>query len=367
MKRYARTVILFAITLTKRFFRDPVAMFFTFLFPLLFLFVFGFIFKGGDVSFDVAVINNSNTEFSRQFVEQLRENKNFKINDDVTSLDRGKELMGRGELDSILELPQDFGVPAEDGVPTGKLGVFYKESSPDVGAAVGSIMKGTLDAINVQLTQVQPPFTVEQKPTQTANLSQFDYTFSGLIGFSIMSLGIFGLANGFPADKKAGILRRLRATPLTAGQLIGATALEYLFIGALSVLAMVLVGVFVFGFDMRGDWLTFAAYCVIGIVMMFGIGLAIGGWAKNENQSAPLSNLVSFPMMFLSGAFIPRFIMPEFLQAITVFVPLTPVIDGLRLIMTENASLLQLGPQVAVIGVWMVLIYALAIRIFRWE
>lgn len=367
MKRYIRTVFTFAVTLTKRFFRDPVAMFFTFLFPLLFLFVFGFIFKGGDVSFDIAVINNSNSEFANQFIDRLKENDNFKINEEVTDLEHGKDLMGRGELDSILELPQDFGVPAENGIPSGQLQVYYKESSPETGTAVASIMKGALDEINIQLTRVQPPFTVEQKPTQTANLSQFDYTFSGLIGFSIMSLGIFGLANGFPADKKAGILRRLRATPLTAGQLIGATALEYLFIGGLSVLSMVLVGTFIFGFDMRGDWLTFAAYCLFGIIMMFGIGLAIGGWAKNENQSAPLSNLVSFPMMFLSGAFIPRFIMPEFLQAITAFVPLTPVIDGLRLIMTENASLLQLGPQLAVMGVWTVLIYALAIKIFRWE
>ncbi len=367
MKRYLTTVVSFALVLTKRFFRDPVAMFFTFLFPLLFLFVFGFIFKGGEVSFDISVINRSDTEFAKQFVDELEENKTFKINHEVTSVDQAKELMGRGELDSIIELPAEFGQPTGAGLPAGQLQVYYEESNPQTGQTLASVMDKVLDGINQQLTQTQPPFTVQAVPTQTANLSQFDYTFSGLIGFSIMSLGIFGLANGFPADKKAGILRRLRATPLTAGQLIGATALEYLFIGALSVTTMILVGLLAFGFDMRGDWLNFAVFSVLGIIMMFGVGLAIGGWAKNENQSAPLSNLASFPMMFLSGAFIPRFIMPEWLQSITAFVPLTPVIDGLRLIMTEGATLLQLGPQLAVMAVWTVIIYVVAIRVFRWE
>jgi ABC-2 type transport system permease protein len=101
--------------------------------------------------------------------------------------------------------------------------------------------------------------------------------------------------------------------------------------------------------------------------MLFGIGLAIGGWAKNENQAAPISQLVTLPMMFLSGVFFPTFLMPEFLQGITQFIPLTPVIDSIRLILTENASLFDLGPQLAIIVGWTVAIYLIAFRLFRWE
>ena len=88
---------------------------------------------------------------------------------------------------------------------------------------------------------------------------------------------------------------------------------------------------------------------------------------ENENQSAALTNLVAFPLMFLSGVFFPRFLMPEWLQGITGFLPLTPIIDGLRMIMTEGASLLQLGPELALMGAWMVIIYTVAIKVFRWE
>ena len=130
---------------------------------------------------------------------------------------------------------------------------------------------------------------------------------------------------------------------------------------------MFIVAMLVFGFQMNGNWLELLIFITLGILTMFGFGLAIGGWAKNENQSAALTNIVSFPLMFLSGVFFPRFLMPEWLQGITGFLPLTPIIDGLRMIMTEAKSLVDLGPELAVMGVWIVVIYVIAIKAFRWE
>ncbi len=118
---------------------------------------------------------------------------------------------------------------------------------------------------------------------------------------------------------------------------------------------------------MKGSYLSLGLVVLLGTVLLFGIGLALGGWAKNENQAAPLAQLVTLPMMFLSGVFFPTFLMPEFLQKITQFIPLTPVIDCIRLIITEGASLLDLGPQLGIIGVWTVVIYFIAFKVFRWE
>lgn len=367
MKKYWQTIFVLCATLTKRWFRDPVALFFTFLFPLLFLFVFGALFRDSDVSFEVAVINHSQTQFAQQFVDEAKNNGVFKVKEDITSFDAAKEKMGRGEIDSIIELPADFGAPDAQGIPHGQLVVYYESSNPQTGQTVGGVMQRIMEDINKQLAPVALPFSVEQKATETSNLSRFDYTFAGLVGFSIMSLAIFGMANTFPAEKKTGSLRRLRATPLRTSQLILATALEYLLIGFLSVLLMLVVAMVVFDFQMRGSYLTFTAFSLIGIFCMFGFGLAIGGWAKNENQSAPLSNLVAFPLMFLSGVFFPVFLMPEWLQTIATYLPLTPIIDGIRLITTENANLLDLGAELGIIVAWTVIIYAVAVRVFRWE
>ena len=101
--------------------------------------------------------------------------------------------------------------------------------------------------------------------------------------------------------------------------------------------------------------------------MMFGTGLAVGGWARNEQQASGLSNIVMFPLMFLSGVFIPRFMMPDIFQKLTDFVPLTPVNDGIRLIITENYNLVQILPQIGIISIWLIALYLIAFKVFRWE
>ncbi|HBO64931.1 TPA: hypothetical protein DD425_03145 [Candidatus Saccharibacteria bacterium] len=369
MKRYFTATFALTRAYITRFFRDKMAMFFTFLFPLLFLFVFGSLYNNdtGDISFKVAVINNSSSAFAEQFETQLDESDTFEVSETITDFDDAKERMGRGEIDSIIELPNGFGEVNAAQQPSGSVDVYYSEASPQSGQTIAAVMQGVLDGINTELGQPAPPLTVTQKSTATANLSSFDYVFSGLIGFSILSLGIFGLANQMPAEKKTGSFRRLRASPIRKSQLIFANMIYYLLIGIISVVLMFVVAMMVFNFEMRGDWAALTVYIILGIITMFGFGLAIGGWAKNENQSAALTNLVAFPLMFLSGVFFPRFLMPEWLQGITGFLPLTPIIDGLRMIMTEGASLLQLGPELALMGAWMVIIYTVAIKVFRWE
>lgn len=361
-----RATLLFSWTQFKRFFRDPVALFFTLLFPLLFLFVFGSIFRNDSaISFDLAVFNYSDSKFAKQFVSNIKGTETFN-EVQVESIEEAKEKMGRNEIDTIIEIPKEFGEINQQGFPAGPLNVFYSEASPETGRTIASIIDGELRSISQNITQAKPLFEVRQVATTTTNLTQFDYMVSGLLGFAILSMGVFGLANQLPAEKKNGNLRRIRATPFTRTQLIFGTLIYYGAVGLMSLALMLAVALGVFQFDMRGDWLQLGLFLILAIALMLGFGLLIGGWAKNENQSAVLSNAVSFPLMFLSGVFFPRYLMPEWLQGITGYLPLTPVVDGIRYVTTEGASLLDLGPQLAVIGVWLVVVYALAIRLFRW-
>ena len=80
---------------------------------------------------------------------------------------------------------------------------------------------------------------------------------------------------------------------------------------------MFIVSVIVFNLSMRGSYITFILFVLLSIFTIYGIGLAIGGWAKNERQAAPLANLITFPMIFLSGTFFARFLMPEWLQTVS--------------------------------------------------
>src|SRR5437868_6165119 len=145
MKQKLFTVYVFTKVNTRRFFRDKTAIFFTVLFPLIFLFVFGGIFgKGGATSFNVALINQSSSQFAQTYVNEAKINKQF------------------------------------------------------VNAA--------------------EPFTVTTTQSNDETLTRFDYTFAGLLGFSIIGMGIFGPVNVFPELKKAGVLRRFHTTTLRVWQ-----------------------------------------------------------------------------------------------------------------------------------------------------
>jgi ABC-2 type transport system permease protein len=360
------TIWVFAKTGIKRYFRDKVALFFTVAFPLIFLFVFGFISKGGDITFHVALINQSDTQFARQFETKLKSNKAFNVREDVTTLDQAKQKMSRSEIDAAIVLPPDFGQP-KNGLPSGKALVYYDQNNESAAQTLTTVLKGVFENVNTQLVKIPPPFTVEAKPTNQQGLSRFDYTFAGLVGFSIMGLGIFGPVNYFPQMKKTGVLRRLQVTPLRVWEYFLANVGSNAVIGLFSIAIMFIVAITVFNYHTVGNYLELAVFVVLGILCIFGIGLAVGGWAKNENQAAPLANLITFPMIFLSGTFFPRYLMPLWLQHVSAFLPLTPILDGIRMIATEGKHLTELGPQLGLILLWTVIIYLIAFRVFRWE
>src|SRR3989344_1118244 len=310
MKQYFYVIFRLAYTLTKRFVRDKVAMFFTLVFPLIFLFVFGSLFGNErGAKFDLAIINQSKSPFTETFIKDLKKS-DFITEKPVTSIDDAKEKMGRGEVDTILLLPPEFGLPNKANQPTGKAVVFYDPGSSQTGQTFASILDGVLGGVNEQISGQKPLFSVEQQSTGKEGLSSFDYIFSGMLGFTLLSLGFFGLTNSLPSMKKEGVLRRLRSTPIRTSQFILGNALNYLATGITAITIMFIVGITVFKFNMQGDYPSFIAFVITGTILMFGFGLAIAGWAKNENQAAPLANLVAFPTMFLSGTFFPRFLMP---------------------------------------------------------
>lgn len=362
-------VFTFAKIDVRRLFRDKVAIFFVFVFPLIFLFIFGSIFNGDSgISLRVAMLNESKADFAAQFVKESKDNEVLEIDKAVNTLAEAKEKMNRGQLEATIILPPDFGtVKGDDPHPSGQARILYDKNNEQAGQALGAIMSATFDGINKELVPAPEPFTVKTESTATKGLTQFDYTFSGILGFTLLSLGIFGPTTVFPRLKQRGVLRRYHTTTLRVWQYFTGNVISNAIVGLLAVVIMFLAAVLLFDLNMRGNYLILGLVAILGTILMFGIGLALGGWAKNENQAAPLAQLVTLPMMFLSGVFFPTFLMPDLLQDITKFIPLTPIVDSVRLVITEGATLTDLGPQLGVMLGWTAVIYLIAFRVFRWE
>jgi len=354
---------------TRRFFRDRLALFFGILFPLIFLFVFGGIFSksGNSVTFNVAVLNHSNKPIATQFIHQATTSKIIKIDPTISTFSAAETKMNRGQLDATLVLPANFGAEGTNNIPGGQVVVYYTENNAQAGQTLVAILQSEFQASNAKYIHGSSPFTATSKEINTKSLTEFDYTFSGLLGFSIVGLGIFGPVNVFPELKKQGILRRLHTTPIRVWQYFTATMASQAIIGLVSLSVMFISAIAFFHLKVVGNYLEIILFLIFSIVMILGIGLAIGGWAKNERQAAPLSNIIVFPMLFLSGTFFPRYAMPIWLQHATTYLPLTPVIDGVRLLATEGQHLTQIGPQLGLMAIWTVVIYAIAFKVFRWE
>jgi ABC-2 type transport system permease protein len=372
IRRAFLPVWVFAKIDTKRLFRDKMAIFFVFLFPLIFLFIFGGIFgRNSDVSFNVAFLNESTSQFAKEFEKDTKKGKILKIKEDISTREKADEALMNSQIDAIIVLPKGFGVVQEgEMAPSGELLLLYSKNNEQAGQTLSSVLNSAFSQMNKELVGEQlQPFVVKAESTGREGLSSFDYLFPGLIGFSILGMGLFGPVNVFPRLKQKGVLRRYHTTSLkvwqfVVGNILSNSVSALLATGFMIALALSLP---MFDINMQGNVIELALFIILGAVVIFGIGLSIGGWAKNENQAAPLSQLVAFPMMFLSGTFFPRFLMPEWLQSVSSFIPLTPFIDGVRMIMVEGQHIVQILPQVGMLVTWGFVVYLIAFRVFRWE
>jgi ABC-2 type transport system permease protein len=127
------------------------------------------------------------------------------------------------------------------------------------------------------------------------------------------------------------------------------------------------LGTYFFGFHMIGNYFYFTIVAILGILIFLGVGFAIAGWAKDETQVAPVANLIQLPLLLLSGIFFSRDGFPSWLKTITDYFPLTYVSHGLRKIANEGADLTQIPGDLIGMIVWVILVYAIAIKLFRWE
>ncbi len=366
MAHYVTSTYTLALTLLKRNLRDPITTIVLFGIPVLLILVFGTLLGNtNNISLRVAVINNSNEPFAAEFEKTLKEIAVFKLPDEVIDLDQARDRMNNDKLDGIIELPSDFGAVRETG-PSGAVRIYYDETDTQTGDIVASVMQSVVDGANNQIANVTLPFTIERSPINVTEVRAIDTIFSMFTAMAVMMVGVFGVASLFPGDKKSGVLRRMRVTPFKSSQMILATTGAFAAVGIIGITIMTLLSVIVFDLQMRGSWLTYGIFMLFALLVMLGFGLAIGSIAKNSTQADILGQIVFLASLSVSGVWFPRALMPEFLQNLTFFMPLTPVIEGIRSIITEGATLLTLGPEWAVLAGWGIIVYFAGTRLFRW-
>jgi len=347
--------------------RDRAALFWTLAFPLIFIVLFGFIFQGGGAdAVELGWVDEDGSSPSTQLREAFASSPGIALID--TAKEAAQVSMRNGEIDAILVIPAGYGdaiaAAAAGGASPATVAIVVDPSRQELVGAVYQAVGSVLGVVNLG---GRPPLVVPQAETiQTENLTFISYFVPSVLALSVMQVGIFA-AIPLVSDREKGILKRLAATPLRRWQLVGSNVLMRLLIALIQAVIIVSVGAVLFGVEVTGSIAMAAAFVALGAVAFLALGYVLASFTKTEDAANGLTQVVQFPMMFLSGVFFPIDAMPPILQTIARLIPLTYLADALRQVMVGSAAFASLWVCAAVLLGWLVVCFAIASRKFRWQ
>ena len=361
-----RQIVGYTAMLLRAYTRDWVALFFGFFFPLIFMSLFGVLNFGGFGHVALGIVDEAGNADSAQLISAFAKVETLQVTkgaraDQLTALDKG-------DRDLVLVIPSDFKiVPAQAGqsVPTLTL---YQSTSRGEQAAVGSaIIQQFVDQMSFAVTRTAPVVTIKREEVNGRNLKYVDFLTPGIVGMTIMQLGIASVMFTFVVDRQRGVIRRIMATPITRRNYMAAHVLERLILAVVQVFVLVAVAVFLFHVQIVGSLATVLLLTVLGSTLFLCLGFAVTGFVTTENQAPAIMQLITLPQMFLSGVFFSRDAVPAFLKPVSDYLPLTFLNDALRQVSTAGATLGDIRGDLVGIVVWSVVTFVLAFRFFRLE
>ncbi len=336
--------------------RNRTALFWNLAFPALFIVLFGSIFGNTDsVSLTIGVAGTP-SQLMDATVTAMK-------TDDAIDVKQGtqeEELkkLDDGDRDAVVV----FGPPA-DGTSQPTVTIYYDESQGPTSKVAVNVVNQYIFAV----TQTESPITVTTQPVNSTSLSYIDFLVPGIIAMSLMNSGVIGLSTAFVTYRERGILRRIKVTPFHLTSFVLARIISQLIIALAQTVILIGLAMSLFGLNIEGNMLLLVIEVLIGALAFLAIGFAIAGVSKNVETAAAVGNLVTFPMLFLSGVFFTIDAAPSWLQPITKILPLSYLVDALRDTMSRGKGLTTVWTDLLVLLATFVIGMAIAVRFFRWD
>lgn len=348
----------------KAILRSPSAVVFSLGFPLVILLCFGFI---GDSTVSVKIGVDSATDTHSYLYQQLLKEKSLKLVTDKTNAELQAELK-KGHITAILKVKD---LPAVDNKPSNSIQVYTSTAAVEKIGVFNAILNGVIrnaDAkyySHASVARVEPMITLPGRRYTT-----IDFILPGLLSFSLLSAAVFSTAFLFFGLRQTLVLKRFFATPIRRLHIVLGESLARLVFQISGAILIIAIGYFFFGFTLVNGWSTFFEMLILtalGVVVFMGFGFVVSGLANSESTIPLFANIITLPQFLLAGTFVSVDVFPTWLQVICRIMPLTYLNDAFRKVAFEGQHLWNLGLELGVITLWGVIIYAVAVRVFRWE
>ena len=364
-----KTLIALTIANLKGLTRDRAALFWTFFFPIMFVFLFGWIFGGsGDTKISVGYVDQDGTPASVGLRQAFASVPLLTLQDG--SLEAEKAAMQHGDVSAVIVIPkwlQGALAQAKSGTTASVAIQLYGDPSQNqTTQVVQGVVSQVANGFNLAAQGGSAILTVSQLTLQSTNISSVAYLVPSILAMALMQLGVFA-AIPLVQQREKGILKRLGATPLARWKLVGSNVLLRLMVAVVDAVLILGIGYVFFDVQIVGNLLEAAGVVLLGAASFLAIGFMLASFLKTEEQATGVVQIVQLPMMFLSGIFFSFDFLPGFLQTVARFLPLTYLGDAMRQVMVNGTQVAPLGIDLAILTGWLVVCLTIAARTFRWE
>ncbi|MFG0256513.1 MAG: ABC transporter permease [Phycisphaerales bacterium JB043] len=326
-------------------FREPEAVFWVFVFPLVLAGVLGFAFRTGSPQpASIAIVQNEQTQRLQEIlaVDELLEVEVFETFDDAYVRVRN------GAVDGIVQL---------DDPPK----LTFDPVRPDSEVARLRVLR----ALALDAGQTDP--ALEELPVTEKGSRYVDFLFPGLLGMNLMGTGMWGVGFAIADVRRRKFLRRMLVTPMRRSSFLLSFVLSRLVFLVFELIILTSFGIWVLGIPLRGNILSFVIVCAMGAMLFAALGVLVASRARTIEGVSGLMNFAMVPMWLASGVFFSYERFPDALHPLIRLLPLTGLNDALRAIMIDGASLISQWSELLMMGVWTALCVVVALKIFRWD
>ena len=338
------------ITRLREVLREPEAVFWTFVFPLLLAAGLAVAFRARPPEVRIAGVLDvpGEHELTSTTLRGLHGAPGLEAR--AVDSAAGAIALATGRIDVLV-------VPGPDSVV-----YWYDPTRPE--SRIARLL--TDQALQRSAGRIDPVGVTDVK-VEERGARYIDFFMPGLLGMNLMGSGIWAIGFGIVTARSKKLLKRLVATPMSRAQYLLSFLLSRLAFLVGEVVILVGVAHYGFGVPLRGPLVVLAITALLGALAFSGLGLLIAARPRTIEGASGLMNLAMLPMWVFSGVFFSSSRFPAAIQPFVQALPLTAVNDALRANMLEGAGLAAVTGELAILAAWAAASFALALRLFRWR
>jgi len=329
----------------REFVREPEALFWTFLFPIIMSVAMAIAFPAsGAQTVRVGIAPGPGSDALRQALSSAKD-----VAVKELSADDQLRALRNGEVHLIVE-PGD--------PPTYRFDPMRAESR---------LARLVVDDVLKAMAGRQEPWRAKEDLIEIPGSRYVDWLIPGIISLSIMNNGLWSIGFMTVQARLRKLLKRLAASPMRRRDYLMAPVLARLVFLGPEVAAPLVFGVIAFGMPVRGGVISIGVVALLGALMWGALGLLMGSRVRTFEAASGLMNLMSVPMWVLSGVFFAASNFPDAVQPFIQLLPLTALVDAMRAVVLEGAPFTAIWNELAIMAGWTIVPFALALKIFKWR